>query len=384
MVKQSEQTSQPNKTKTTASVYLRVLLGLAALYTLYLAQSLLIPIVFSVFIALLLSPLVRSLQAIYIPRPIAAFVLLFLLIAPFTFLANELAEPAEKWVKLLPKISVHLTEKIDSLSEEFAEQEQQAKQEVKAQKKEEDSGFDFFGWFSDDDEEEAPPQNETQNVVKERIKQGGIEVLVSVLSNAPIIMAQLLASIILIVFLLIYGPALFNVFVQDFPHVKNKQGMIEMVDDIQRVLSQYIATISVINALLGLATAAAFSLLGIQDALLWGALVAFFNFVPYVGSLFSLAILCLAGAVQFGIEPMALLPASVFIVINIIESQFVTPTVLGKRMQVNPLVIILWLLILGWLWGILGVLLAVPVLVCIKLVIERVGILSHWLKLIEA
>ena len=78
------------------------------------------------------------------------------------------------------------------------------------------------------------------------------------------------------------------------------------------------------------------------------------------------------------------MPAGVFLSINLLESQFVTPMVLGTKMQLNPLVIILWLFFLGWLWGIAGVLLAVPILVSIKLTLERLDILSHWVTFIEA
>jgi predicted PurR-regulated permease PerM len=379
-----EQQPKPPKAAVTTNNYLRILVGLAALYTLYLAQSLLIPIVFAVFIALLLSPLVKLFKSFYIPRPISAVVLLFLLIAPFTFLATELVTPAEKWIKLLPKISVHLTEKIETMSEEFAEQEQQAKEEVAQQREPEESGFDFFGWFSSEKEEPEKVSTESQVSVKERITEGGFDVAASLMVSAPIILAQMLGSLILILFLLIYGPALFNVFVADFPQVQDKEGIKKMVNKIQSVLSRYIVTISMINASLGMVTALVFWLMGIDDALLWGVLIALFNFVPYIGSLFSMAILCLAGTVQYGFEPIALLPATLFIGINIIESQFVTPTILGRDMKINPLVIIFWLLVFGWLWGILGVLLAVPILVCIKLMLEQVGVFQHWLKLIEA
>ena len=160
--------------------------------------------------------------------------------------------------------------------------------------------------------------------------------------------------------------------------------MASIANKIQQVLSRYIVTISVINALLGMVTALAFSIAGVEDALLWGVLVALFNFVPYVGSLISVSILCLAGLVQYEPSLLAMLPASIFLGINIIESQFITPTVLGNKMNVNPLVIIFWLSILGWMWGILGVLLAVPMLVCIKLILGETGMAPHWAKLIEA
>ena len=101
--------------------------------------------------------------------------------------------------------------------------------------------------------------------------------------------------------------------------------------------------------------------------------------MPYVGSIIGLCILTLAGLTQYGMVPFAFVPPLVYLVLNIIESQFFTPTILGKHMRLNPLVVILWLIIWGWLWGAVGVLLAVPLLVCIKLII---GQLKLWPQLI--
>jgi len=370
---------------------LRWLTALAALYTLYLAQSLIIPILFSGFIALLLSPLVKVLKSFHVPRTISSFVLLAMLVAPFSFLATNLVEPAQKWAQLLPKVSVKLNQQINTISEEFANQKQQAEAEEAAKSaagkstKEEDSGFSFFGLFSSDKPEPEPekPQAEDENTVEKRIKQGGIELVIEWLSSAPMFLAQCFGCLILILFLLIYGPSVF-IAIRSFPHIPDKRKFDAIVYEVQKVLSKYIATISVINFFLGATTALAFFLIGIDDPILWGVLVGLLNFVPYVGSLISFAILILAGSVQFGFTLVAIMPACVFLSINLLESQFVTPMVLGTKMQLNPLVIILWLFFLGWLWGIAGVLLAVPILVCIKLTLERLDILGHWLTFIEA
>ena len=135
---------------------------------------------------------------------------------------------------------------------------------------------------------------------------------------------------------------------------------------------------------MGLSIALTLYLIGIEDALLWGVLAGLLNFIPYVGSLIGVIILTLAGLVQFGVQPMALLPPGVYFLLNLMESQFVTPTVLGRNMQLNPLIVVLWLLVWGWLWGAVGVLLAVPLLVCIKLTLAQLNIWTHWLKIIEA
>lgn len=141
---------------------------------------------------------------------------------------------------------------------------------------------------------------------------------------------------------------------------------------------------SAINTCLGLATATALWLLGVQDALLWGVLVGMLNFAPYVGPLLAVIILLLAGVVQYGTTAAAVMPALVYFSINLIESQFITPLIIGRNMRLNPLVIIIWLVIWGWLWGTIGVLLAMPLLVCLKLAVGQSKSLRHWVQLIES
>ncbi|WP_408640836.1 AI-2E family transporter [Salinimonas lutimaris] len=355
-----------------------MLVILAVIYTFYLAKSLLIPLFFSAFIALLLSPLVSIARKFYVPRTISAAALMALLVAPFTFLGLELAEPAERWMESLPKIAAEITEEIDEFSHHLDTEKPVAEAPVEEDKS-------FFDWFGDDDEKQQEPEpKQDSNSVTEKIKQSGIEMGLTLFGNAPLLLAQLLACIVFIFFLLVYGPGLFNVFIKNFPVVTNKRRALILVHHIQKELSGYIVTISMINACLGLATAAVFTYLNVDDALLWGALVALMNFVPYLGGLASCTILLVAGVVQFGLVSAAFLPAGLFLAINVIESQLVTPAVLGRSMQLNPLMIILWLSIAGWLWGVVGVLLAVPILMSFKIILENLGVLPHWVKLIAS
>ena len=353
---------------------LKTLLMLAVIYTLYLAKSLLIPLFFSAFIALLLSPLVRIGRKFYVPPSLSASVLMVLLVAPFTFLGLELAEPAGRWMHSLPKIAGEVVTEMEELSDSLTMQEPAPPAE-----KEEKS---FFDWFGDD--EEVKPEQPQENIVTGKLKQSGMEVAITIMSTAPLLLAQIFGCMILIFFLLVYGPALFNVFIRDFPVVTNKRRALVLVNHIQRELSAYIITVSMINSLLGVATAIALTYIGVEDAILWGSLVALLNFVPYLGGLVSCSILLVAGVVQFGLVATALLPAFAFMCINVVESQLVTPTVLGRSMRLNPLIIILWLSVAGWLWGVVGVLLAVPILMSFKIILENLGSLPHWVKLIES
>ena len=360
---------------------LNTLVIFAIIYTLYLAKSLLIPLFFSAFVALLLSPLVAFAKKFFVPPTISAAILIAILVAPFTFLALELAEPAERWMQSLPKIATEITEEIEEISNHIDGYTTEPPVDTKPA----DKKGSFFSWFSEDDQPpEPPPKADNANSVTDKIKQNGIDMGLTLFSNAPLMVAQILACFVLIFFLLVFGPSLFHVFIRDFPIVTDKRRALVLVGQIQHELSSYIVTISIINTCLGLATAAVFFYIGIEDALLWGALVALMNFVPYLGGIASCLVLLVVGLVQFGLTSSAFLPSGIFLALNIVESQLITPAVLGRSMQLNPLIIIIWIAITGWLWGVIGVLLAVPILMCVKIILENLGVFDHWIRLLES
>lgn len=360
------------------------LLTLAIIYTLYFSQTLILLVLLTALVALLLSPLVSLFKRFFIPRAVSSVILLAMLVMPFSFLSIELAEPAQKWAKLVPKLSVHLTEQIDLFSEKFELPNSGEGNELKTVEKVQDKGFDFFGWFKQEEQEHSELKSTGNNVVTEHLKESGVGVAINILSATPMIIAQILSFFILILFLLIFSPALFEAFIQGLPSSKEREKAVSLVDVIQKQLSRYIATVSTINIVLGILTAAALHLVGMEDALLWGVLVGLLNFMPYLGAAIGVVILTLASAVQFGLGWGVLIPVGIYLTLNLIESQFVTPTILGRQMNINPLVIILWLLVCAWLWGVIGVLLAVPLLVCIKLILVQLGVWKNAIRIIEA
>jgi predicted PurR-regulated permease PerM len=127
-----------------------------------------------------------------------------------------------------------------------------------------------------------------------------------------------------------------------------------------------------INFSLGLFTAAMLWWLKMPDPLLWGTVAMLANYIPYVGAITTTTILMMVGLVHFDQLGQAMLPALCFIAFTIVEGNLITPMVLGRRMRVSPIAILLWLLVWGWLWGIPGALLAVPMLTSVKLIAERI------------
>ena len=382
------QEQSPPERRSPVTRILLWLLALALIYTLYFARSLLIPVVVALLFALLLSPLVSVFKRFHVPRTISALILLAAIGGPLALFAGELAEPAKKWIQLLPELSARLNKELDSLTQALqSESDGEAAARVEAQK-EESKWYDFLDFFSDDKQEAAEPPPAAKpagdSALSLRLMQGGLEVLVSVLGAAPVVIAQFTICLVLVLFLLVFGPNLYATFIEVVPFVQDKRQATVLVGRVQQELSRYILTVSLINAFLGMTTAAVLWLTGLDDALLWGAVVGLLNFAPYVGPVIGFCFLSLAGIVQYGLVPGALLPALLYFAINMVEAQFVTPTVLGQHMKLNPLVLMVWLIIWGWLWGAVGVLLAVPLLVCLKLAAEQLNVLEPWVKLIGA
>jgi len=150
-----------------------------------------------------------------------------------------------------------------------------------------------------------------------------------------------------------------------------KRTVVAIARDIQREMSRYLLTITAINFGLGCATALACALLHVPNALLWGALAFVLNFAPYVGAAITGATLALVGFSTFDSLTQALLVPGTFFLLAFIEGQLVTPTVIGRRLALNPVVVFVWLLVWGALWGIIGVLLAGPLLACFRIVCQH-------------
>ena len=131
-------------------------------------------------------------------------------------------------------------------------------------------------------------------------------------------------------------------------------------------------TIAAINAGLGLLTAAALWLLGMDNALLWGGIAAILNFAPFVGPLVTVGLLIVAGFARFDTPLAALCVPGAFLALHLLEGQLLTPSIVGRRLALDPIMVFLALMLFGWLWGVAGLLLAMPLLSCIRIIAERI------------
>lgn len=148
--------------------------------------------------------------------------------------------------------------------------------------------------------------------------------------------------------------------------------------DVERMVSRYLLSITVINILEGAAVGVALWLIGIPSAALWGALAALTNFIVFVGPIVMMVILFMVGLAEFDTLGGSLLPVGVYLAINMLEAQFVTPMVIGRTMTLNPFVVVLALIFWIWLWGPLGGFIAIPALLVVYAVIRNIVPGINW------
>jgi len=318
---------------------------IAVLGASYLARDILAPVVFSLLLALLLSPLVLMLQRTRMPRALASGLVVLFLVFMAVGAIIALAQPARDWVTKGPSA-------IHSVQDRIREIRTTLLQATKATQ-----SIESLTQSGDD---------ANQVVVKD-----SPTMLTGILSNTPRVLEAVAAVILLVFFFLSSGDNFLRRLVEIAPGMSEKRVVVSIARDIQREMSRYLLTITMINFGLGCATAIAMVALQVPNAILWGAMAFLLNFAPYIGAAITGLVLGVVGFATFNAVGHAFLVPGVFFLLAFIEGQLVTPTVIGRRLSLNPVVVFVWLLLWGWLWGILGVLLAGPLLACFRIVCQH-------------
>ncbi|MDO5505918.1 MAG: AI-2E family transporter [Pseudoxanthomonas suwonensis] len=338
-----------------------VLAVLAIMFTLWAAQGVILPILLAAFFALIGNPLLRLLCRLRLPRFLGALLLLVLAIAALVTLGRQLATPAAEWIAEAPRTMRMVVPKLRKMIEPVQQASQTAEDIARA----------------------AGGENPRRPVQVVRTEENAP---FRALSTTPKLLGSVLAVVLLTFFFMVYGERLQRSAIALLRERQRKVLTTDIMQSIEREMSRYVLTITMINVGLGLVVAAALHWLAgfdAQEALLWGTATALLNYAPYVGPFIGFALLLLAGLVKFDSLAMSLLPAGMYVALQTIEGQLVTPIVLGRQMALSPLIVILALLIFSWAWGLVGLLLAIPLLVCVKIVLGKVEEFEGWARLLE-
>ncbi len=205
----------------------------------------------------------------------------------------------------------------------------------------------------------------------------GAEVATAVFGGTGTVVVSLGLAWVLGLFLLLSGDAVRRKSVQMMPTFSLRRQALVTLGEMEQNVSQYVVTLVMINTGLGVVTWAVMSVLGLPNAVMLGVLAGVLNFAPYVGPLIAAVVIALTALISpAGSWGLALGGGIAFVGLNIMEGYIVTPTVMGRRLSLNPVAILVGLLLFGWAWGLPGLLLAVPLLVCVKSLSEHVASLA--------
>ncbi len=346
-----------------SSLALNGLFTLAVLATLYFVRDLVLPIALALMLSVVLTPVMRTLNRLRLPPPLSAAIVLFTVFAALSTAAYNLGEPANQWLTKAPEVMRVIGLKLRDITGRVMVVAK-ATEQVKVVTEDMANGG-------------TRERRIAEVTVKERPFANGILVA----SQAFFLSA--VSTVVLLFFMLASGDLFMRKVIAVTPRFSDKKRAVDIMRQIEAEVSTYLFTVSTINIGLGCTVALALYLLDVPNPVLWGVMVALFNFVPYFGDLASFTVLSVVGLLTFDDLWQSLLVPGAFCVLTATEGYLITPLILGRRLSLNPVVIVLSVVLWSWMWGLVGALLAVPMLVVAKTYCSRIDSLRSFSEFLE-
>lgn len=329
------------------SVMLTGLFVLALFYTFYLASEFVLPLVLALLLNFLLRPAVRALRKARVPEAVGAGIILIGFLAIVAFGFYQLSGPASRWIAEAPK-ALRLIETEVKSWRGPVQQVSKAAQQVER--------ITTVG-----------PEKQSRTV---ELKEPSL--VDSLVRGTRSVVAGVVVVVLLLYFLLASGDLFLKKLVRVLPRLEDKKKAVQAAYEMEEQISVYLTTVTAINIGLGVAEAVAMYLIGMPNPMLWGLMATMFNFVPYLGALVGGAVVGTVTFITFGEVQWAALAAGVYLGITMIEGGLLTPMLLARRLTLNPVVVLVGVIFWGWLWGIAGTFIAVPLMVTVKILCDHI------------
>ena len=330
-----------------SSWVLRALLAIASIFLLQLAKPLMLPVVIAVAFTFVLSAAVRRLRRIGVPEAVGAALVVAAVLCTLVLAGSVVADPAAEWWDRVPSTLRQLVDSADR---------------VRAA---------VFEVTTGSSRKARQAAGQRPDVIAERIASESVSFTRVVVGEMFTFALEAAATVILLYFLLASEHWLLSRTVEAVPRRRTRALVLGGVRQAQHEIGLYLGTMSLINIVLGTVTAFAMTMIGLPNPLLWGAMAALLNFVPYLGPALMTGCLLLAGSMSFGADVGMFGPPAAFLALHAIESNLVTPFVVGRRLRLAPLSVFLSVMFWGWLWGIAGAFVAVPILLGLRTIFKR-------------
>ena len=316
-----------------------------SIYTLSYAKSFFVPVVLAFLLTLVFSPVRRVFDRRGVPAPLTSFVIVVGLLVGVTAVLGALALPVTGWVERAPEITGQIRRQLTDISGALAGLIDAA------------GRLNSLGATGPDVQQVA-------------VQQRGYAFDLAALM--PGVLAQIVFMLVLLFFLLASGDMFYEKLVHVMPSFDDKRRAVTAARDIERKLSRYLLTITIINGGLGLAVGTVLWAMGMPSPLVFGVIAFLFNFVPYLGALAGIAVAMAVALVSFEWVGWSLLVGGAYFGLTTIEGQLVTPYFVGRNLRLNTVVVFLAVSFWAWLWSAIGMVVAVPLLTTLRTIAAHV------------
>src|SRR3954467_14310347 len=324
-------------------------LVLAIPFALRAGAEFFLPVTAALVIAIALVPMLEWLERRGLPSALAAFTCVVAFLAVANIAVASIVFPASDWVRLLPERTGGTPQTLAPVMHAYSQLQRFVD--------------NVFRQFST-----AHPHG-TRTVQVETPN----SLLGIIATSAPLAAVQMFFGVLVIFFFLSGWTRMRRRTITDRTSFEGAMTTARAIQQMVDATSTYLGTITLVNIALGALVALAVWLLGMPTPLMWGGIVTILNYIPYLGPIASALLLALGGLMTFTEPGYALLPALCFVGFHLVEANFITPTFVGRRLTINPLLILVSLSFWAWVWGTTGALLAVPLLIIIRTILDAAG-----------
>ncbi len=320
-------------------------LFLALPFVLSIGSVVFLPVVTAIVLTIVLSPLADRLALLGVPNFLASFLALLVFIAIVALGLTAVLRPAVSLFEGAPAM-------IDRIGEHFS------------------SLQGSIAWFSRLNARIARIIGSEQG---EQVVLAGPSMLEQLAFATPSVVLEVLLTFLMAFFMIEARVRMRRRLLLERQHFGASLKAARVMRDVQDRVASYILTVSLINLCVGIIVALGAWALGLGAPVMWGGLAALMNFIPYIGPLCMIGLLTLFGLGTADAPLVGLVPAAAYLGLHTIESNLVTPTILGARFTMNPVLILLALSYFSWIWGVPGALLSVPILLSLTALVDHLG-----------
>ncbi|MEP7087883.1 MAG: AI-2E family transporter [Gemmatimonadota bacterium] len=330
-----------------------LLVIMATFYTLYFARAFFLPVTFGLLLNLLLSPSVRTLKRAHIPEPVGAAIVVLMIVAAVGLGGYFLTDPAQEWITKAPQSVAAANVKIRKLRKPMEQVSKSADQMAR-----------------------AATSGSSSSPRPQEVTLAGPTLMDRFVQTSAAFLAGVLETLVLLYFLLASGDLFLQKLTKMLPLFRDKKKAVAIARETETSISLYLSTVALINVVEGGIITLIMWALGMPNPVLWGVLVLFLEFIPYLGALVMVGVLTLAALSTFdSVGQIIAVPAS-YLVVNLLQAYVVTPLLLGKRLTLNPVAILVGLILWWEIWGVAGAFIAVPLLATLKILCDHIETLA--------